>query len=113
MKVKSLSRARLLATPWTAAYQAPPSIGFSRQECWSGVPLLSPPDSSGIILLQQELASLSAIRLETGLIHWSYAVKLTPLGLGYFIRAELSSLHLALLGPHCSLELISMRSTAD
>ena len=40
-------------------------------------------------------------------------LSLTPLGLGYFIRVELSSLHLALLGPHCSLELISMRSTAD
>ena len=39
---KSLSRVRLLATPWTAAYQAPPSIGFSRQEYWSGVPLPSP-----------------------------------------------------------------------
>ena len=37
MKVKSLSRARLLATPWTAAYQAPPSMGFSRQEYWSGL----------------------------------------------------------------------------
>ena len=33
---------RLLATPWTAAYQAPPSMGFSKQECWSGVPLPSP-----------------------------------------------------------------------
>ena len=39
MKVKSLSRVRLLATPWTAASQAPPSMGFSRQEYWSGVPL--------------------------------------------------------------------------
>ena len=39
MKVKSLSRVRLLATPWTAAYQAPPSMGFSRQEYCSGVPL--------------------------------------------------------------------------
>ena len=38
VKVKSLSRARLLATPWTAAHQAPPSMGFSRQEHWSGVP---------------------------------------------------------------------------
>ena len=36
MKVKSLSRVRLLATPWTAAYQAPPSMGFPRQEYWSG-----------------------------------------------------------------------------
>ena len=34
VKVKSLSRVRLLATPWTAAYQAPPSMGFSRQEYW-------------------------------------------------------------------------------
>ena len=42
VKVKSLSPARLLATPWTAAHQAPPSMGFSRQEYWSGVPLPSP-----------------------------------------------------------------------
>ena len=39
VKVKWLSRVRLLATPWTAAYQAPPSMGFSRQEYWNGVPL--------------------------------------------------------------------------
>jgi len=42
VKVKSLSHVRLLATPWTAAYQAPPSMGFSRQGYWSGVPLPSP-----------------------------------------------------------------------
>ena len=42
VKVKLLSRVRLLATPWTAAYPAPSSIGFSRQEYWSGVPLPSP-----------------------------------------------------------------------
>ena len=41
VKVKSLSRVQLLATPWTAAHQAPPSMGFSRQEYWSGVPLPS------------------------------------------------------------------------
>ena len=41
-KVKSLSRVPLFATPWTAAHQAPPSTGFSRQEYWSGVPLPSP-----------------------------------------------------------------------
>ena len=41
-KVKLLSRVGLFATPWTAAYQAPPSMGFSRQEYWSGVPLPSP-----------------------------------------------------------------------
>ena len=43
MKVKLLSRVRLPVTPWTAAYQAPPSMGLSRQEYWSGVPLPSPP----------------------------------------------------------------------
>ena len=42
VKVKSLSRVWPSATPWTAAYQAPPSMGFSRQEYWSGVPLPSP-----------------------------------------------------------------------
>ena len=42
VKVKSLSRARLFATPWTVAYQAPPSMGFSRQEYWSGLPFPSP-----------------------------------------------------------------------
>ena len=39
VKGKSLSRVRLFVTPWTAAHQAPPSMGFSRQEYWSGVPL--------------------------------------------------------------------------
>ena len=56
VKVKSLSRVRLLATPWTAAYQAPPSIGFSRQEYWSGVPLPSP--------------SLYVTRIYMGLPRW-------------------------------------------
>ena len=42
VKVKSLSRVWPSATPWTAAFQAPPSMGFSRQEYWSGVPLPSP-----------------------------------------------------------------------
>ena len=45
VKMKSLSRARFLATPWTAAYQAPSSMGFSRQEDWSGLPLPSPVQS--------------------------------------------------------------------
>ena len=44
VKVKSLSRVRLFATPWTVAYQAPLSTGFSRQEYWSGLPFPSPGD---------------------------------------------------------------------
>ena len=43
-KLKSLSRVRLFVTPWTAALQAPQSMGFSRQEYWSGVPFPSPGD---------------------------------------------------------------------
>ena len=46
VKVKLLSHVRLFVTPWTAAYQAPPSMGFSRQEYWSGVPLPSPPKTA-------------------------------------------------------------------
>ena len=44
VKVKSLSRVRLFATPWTVAYHVAPSMGFSRQECWSGLPFPSPGD---------------------------------------------------------------------
>ena len=43
-EVKSLSRVRLFVTPWTEAYQAPPSMGFSRQEYWSGLPCPPPGD---------------------------------------------------------------------
>ena len=43
-EVKSLSRVRLFETPWTIAYQAPPSMRFSRQEYWSGLPFVSPGD---------------------------------------------------------------------
>ena len=44
VKVKSLSRVRLFETPWTVAYHAPPSMGFSRPEYWSGLPFPSPED---------------------------------------------------------------------
>ena len=50
VKVRSLSRVRLFATPWTAAYQAPSSMGFSRQEYWSGLPLPSAEHSSKLML---------------------------------------------------------------
>ena len=73
MKVNLLSRVRLLATPWTAAYQAPPSMGFSRQEYRSGVPLPSPNMLSRLVinflprskrLLKSWLQSPSAVILE-------------------------------------------------
>ena len=44
VKVKLLSHVRLFATPWTVAHQAPPSMGFSRQDYWSGLPFPSPGD---------------------------------------------------------------------
>ena len=47
LKVKSVSRVRLFATPWTVAYQALPSMGFSRQEYWSGLPFPSSEDLPG------------------------------------------------------------------
>ena len=49
-EVKLLSRVRLFATPWTAAYQAPPSMGFSSQEYWSGVPLVPEKPSISTLL---------------------------------------------------------------
>ena len=55
VKVKSLSRVRLLATPWTAAHQAPPSMGFSRQEYCSGVPLPSPSSVTAMKKVVQQL----------------------------------------------------------
>ena len=61
VKVKLLSRVRLLATPWTAAYQAPPSMGFSMQEYWSGVPLPSPNFTFWCVLLEKDLATHSSI----------------------------------------------------
>ena len=59
VKVKLLSRVRLLATPWTAAHQAPPSMGFSRQEYWSGVSLPSPKEKTR----KEQNASIDCIRM--------------------------------------------------
>ena len=53
VKVKSLSCVWLFATPWTVAHQAPPSMGFSRQEYWSGLPLPSPYKTYGRLLIIQ------------------------------------------------------------
>ena len=49
VKVKSLSHVRFFVTPWTVAHQTPPSVGFSRQECWSGLPFPSHTANSTII----------------------------------------------------------------
>ena len=57
MKVKSLSGVRLLVTPWTAAHQAPPSMGFSGQEYWSGVPLPS-------LKREKNIGQIPALKIE-------------------------------------------------
>ena len=63
VKVKSLSRAQLLATPWTTAYQAPPSMGFSRQEYWSGVPLPSPTANLDSVLKSRDITFLTKVHI--------------------------------------------------
>ena len=74
--MKSLSRVRLFATPWTVAYQAPPSMGFSRQECWSGLPFPSPGDlpdlgiEPGSPALRQTLYRLSYQGRPDKYYHW-------------------------------------------
>ena len=59
VKGKSLSLVRLSATPWSAAYQAPPSMGFSRQEYWSGVPLPSPWTCTHMFISISDLCKLA------------------------------------------------------
>ena len=72
VKVKSLSHVQLLVTPWTAAYQTPPSMGFSRQECCSGVPLPSH---------HQNLHA----RKESCMVYWYHFTLLLPFFLGLSI----------------------------
>ena len=66
MKVKSLSGVWLFATPWTAAHQAPPSMGFSRQEYWSGVPLPSPMEYTVHGILQARILEWVAFPFSRG-----------------------------------------------
>ena len=95
VKVKSLSRVRLFTTPWTTAYQAPPSMGVSRQEYWSGVPLpggtvdKNPPDNAG------DVGSILA--LGRSHMSWSYKV-CAPQLLSPCFRAHKSKL----LSPHAT-----------
>ena len=75
VKVKSLGCVRLLATPWTVAHQAPPTMGFSRQECWSGVPL--PSSSMWATMNQIQRMEFGKICLKKNCqeLFWSQQVK--------------------------------------
>ena len=68
VKVKLLSRVRFLATPWTAAHQAPPSMGFSRQEYWSGVPLPSPMTNLESILKSRKITFPTKVHLVKAMV---------------------------------------------
>ena len=70
VRVKSLSCIRLFATMWTVAYQAPPSMGFSRQEYWSGLPFPSPGDLPNPGIEPRSLA-LEAAALTSDKINFS------------------------------------------
>ena len=83
VKVKSRSRVQLFATPWTAAYQAPPSMGFSRQDYWSAVPLPSPnltacealtPMGRATVSTQQRKPMTDTYTLEKN-IYWSVCLR--------------------------------------
>ena len=63
VKGKLLSRVRPSATPWTAAFQAPSSMGFSRQEYWSGVPLPSPMTNLDSLLKSKDITLLTKVRI--------------------------------------------------
>ena len=76
VKVKSLSRFWLLATPWTGAYQAPPSMGFSRQEYWSQVPLPSSEEISSLSHCIVFLYFFALIAKEGFLISSCYSLEL-------------------------------------
>ena len=86
LKMKLLSRVRLLATPWAAAHQTPPSMGFSRQEYRSGVPLPSPIEGSRTLLFesrersifQPHMPQLCILRI-TMKIRWNNGFKLPAL----------------------------------
>ena len=71
VKVKSLSHVWLLATPWTVAHQAPPSMGFSRQEYRSGLPLPSPQE-----LYLIHLQGTQCSGLDTWLVNWTKQTRL-------------------------------------
>jgi len=90
--LKSLNRVRPLVTPWTAAHQAPPSMGFSRQEHWSGLPLPSPMHESekwkwscSVVSDPQQPHGLQPTRL---LRPWDFPGKSTGVGCHCLLQEE-------------------------
>ena len=82
VKVKSLSHFQIFTIPWTAAHQALPSMGFSRQEYWSGVPLPSPMKMWWYIYTKERYSAVKRNTFESVLLRW---MNLEPI-----IRSEVS-----------------------
>ena len=105
MKVKPLSRVRLLVSSWTAAYQAPPSMGFSQQEYWSGVPSLPSTEYSGLISFRIDWFDLLAVQgtLKSLLQHHSSKASILPYDMVFFFLSLLifgcAGSSLLLMGP--------------
>ena len=94
-KGKSLSRVRLLANAWTAAYQAPPSMGFSRQEYWSGVPLPSPGICPENIIIPKDTCT----RVHCSTIYNSQDIEATEMSNNTSVNKDLKLLRLILFQP--------------
>ena len=106
VKKKSLSRVQLFVTPWTIAYQVPPSMGFSRQEYWSGLPFPSPGDlpNPGIEPRSPTLQADSLPSEPPGKPHvWGKDAFLFILLMIYGL--SLSGRILSVVSSHCSLSL--------
>ena len=91
VKVKSLSRVWLFVTPWTAAYQAPPSMGFSRQEYWSGLPLPSPLLPMKMFVLQEHVTEL----LSTKRLHGFFflrQIKIRGVKIFWIVKIQISNI---------------------
>ena len=88
-EMKSLSHVRLFVTPWTVAYQAPPSMGFSRQECWSGLPFPSPGDLPDPGIEPGSPASPALQADSFPLSHWGFSFKKSHGHLAFSSRAFL------------------------
>ena len=84
VKVKSLSHVRLFPTPWTVAYQAPPSMGFSKQEFWSGLPLPSPYECL-VRFICNENKLLSKLGINMFLVNPSFYLLFLPSPLPHLI----------------------------
>ena len=97
VKMKSLSRVQLFATPLTVAYQAPLSMGFSRQECWSGLPFPSPGDlpdpgiESGSPALQADALSSEPPGKSLGTVNLQLQSPFVPMYLWPVLRLAASS----------------------